>query len=198
MNKSYRSIWNESLGAWVAVSEIENAKGKPAGSSVKAAGGIVARAKLVLRVIPLMLGVVFGLGSQVTYAADSTVTIPDTVTKAPIIISTITTGSDITAETATLSGALRLSTLAMNNNPANPRQADSTVSNVWSPDGEGAAGLVIGHAATATNRGGTAVGSAAATAYGSSAFGIWAKAIGDYSMALGPGALASGYASFAA
>ncbi|RPD84188.1 hypothetical protein EGK75_11425 [Neisseria weixii] len=34
MNKSYRSIWNESLGAWVAVSEIENAKGKPAGSQM--------------------------------------------------------------------------------------------------------------------------------------------------------------------
>lgn len=29
MNKSYRSIWNESLGAWVAVSEISSARGKP-------------------------------------------------------------------------------------------------------------------------------------------------------------------------
>ena len=29
MNKSYRSIWNEALGAWVAVSELETSKGKP-------------------------------------------------------------------------------------------------------------------------------------------------------------------------
>lgn len=28
MNKSYRSIWNESLGAWVAASEITSARGK--------------------------------------------------------------------------------------------------------------------------------------------------------------------------
>ena len=28
MNKSYRSIWNEALGAWVAVSELEKSKGK--------------------------------------------------------------------------------------------------------------------------------------------------------------------------
>ncbi len=32
MNKSYRSIWNEALGAWVAVSEIETSRGKPSGS----------------------------------------------------------------------------------------------------------------------------------------------------------------------
>lgn len=34
MNKNYRTIWNDALGAWVAVSEIETAKGKPAGSIV--------------------------------------------------------------------------------------------------------------------------------------------------------------------
>lgn len=28
MNKSYRSIYNEALGAWVAVSELDTAKGK--------------------------------------------------------------------------------------------------------------------------------------------------------------------------
>lgn len=29
MNKTYRSVWNEALGAWVAVSETTKAKGKP-------------------------------------------------------------------------------------------------------------------------------------------------------------------------
>ena len=37
MNKNYRTIWNDALGAWVAVSEIETAKGKPAGSSYASA-----------------------------------------------------------------------------------------------------------------------------------------------------------------
>jgi autotransporter adhesin len=32
MNKSYRSIWNESLGAWVAASEVTSARGKRSGS----------------------------------------------------------------------------------------------------------------------------------------------------------------------
>ncbi|WP_369598783.1 ESPR domain-containing protein, partial [Pseudomonas aeruginosa] len=29
MNKSYRTIWNEALGAWVAASENDAARGKP-------------------------------------------------------------------------------------------------------------------------------------------------------------------------
>jgi hypothetical protein len=37
MNKSYRSIWNESLGAWVAASEVANARGKRSGSRAMAA-----------------------------------------------------------------------------------------------------------------------------------------------------------------
>ena len=58
MNKSYRSIWNESLGAWVAVSEIETAKGKPAGASVAASGRVAFALKTMLRVIPVMVGMV--------------------------------------------------------------------------------------------------------------------------------------------
>src|SRR5690349_7464643 len=34
MNKSYRSIWNEALGAWVAASETTRARGKRGGSRV--------------------------------------------------------------------------------------------------------------------------------------------------------------------
>src|SRR5690554_3383185 len=33
MNKVYRSIWNESLGAWVAASELTSARGKRSGRS---------------------------------------------------------------------------------------------------------------------------------------------------------------------
>ncbi|MBJ2154938.1 ESPR-type extended signal peptide-containing protein [Variovorax sp. IB41] len=34
MNRTYRSLWNESLGAWVAASEVSHARGKPGGSHV--------------------------------------------------------------------------------------------------------------------------------------------------------------------
>ena len=36
MNKSYRTIWNEALGAWVAASENDSARGKPNKRSVVA------------------------------------------------------------------------------------------------------------------------------------------------------------------
>ncbi|MDO5680840.1 MAG: YadA-like family protein [Pelistega sp.] len=39
MNKTFRSIYNESLGAWVAVSEHDSAKGKKSGSAVNASAG---------------------------------------------------------------------------------------------------------------------------------------------------------------
>src|SRR5579862_7226833 len=34
MNKSYRTIWNEAIGAWVAASELDSARGKPNKSSI--------------------------------------------------------------------------------------------------------------------------------------------------------------------
>ncbi|MDQ0609079.1 autotransporter adhesin [Variovorax sp. W1I1] len=44
MNRTYRSLWNESLGAWVAASEVSHARGKRGGSHValSAAGGLLA------------------------------------------------------------------------------------------------------------------------------------------------------------
>ncbi|WP_341886597.1 autotransporter outer membrane beta-barrel domain-containing protein [Variovorax sp. YR752] len=42
MNKAHRSLWNSSLGAWVAVSELTRARGKLAGSVVLAAAGLLA------------------------------------------------------------------------------------------------------------------------------------------------------------
>ena len=36
MNKSFKSIWNEALGAWVAASELDRARGKRVASSLDA------------------------------------------------------------------------------------------------------------------------------------------------------------------
>ena len=40
MNKSYKSVWNEALGAWVAVSEIESARGKKSHKAVRSVLGL--------------------------------------------------------------------------------------------------------------------------------------------------------------
>ncbi len=39
MNRAFRTVWNESLGAWVAVSELAKRKGRPVRSSVSLAAG---------------------------------------------------------------------------------------------------------------------------------------------------------------
>src|ERR1700710_2632728 len=36
MNKAYKSVWNESLGAWVAASEINATRGKPSKATLAA------------------------------------------------------------------------------------------------------------------------------------------------------------------
>ncbi|QFZ83828.1 hypothetical protein GFK26_14230 [Variovorax paradoxus] len=41
MNKSYRSIWNEALGAWVAASELTSARGKKSKSRVATVAALV-------------------------------------------------------------------------------------------------------------------------------------------------------------
>ncbi|SUA36808.1 adhesin [Neisseria zoodegmatis] len=71
MNKSYRSIWNDALGAWVAVSEIEKAKGKPSGSRVEAVATSTAVWRTGLRAVVLVLGMAFAGISQ-AYAASGT------------------------------------------------------------------------------------------------------------------------------
>ena len=61
MNKSYRSIWNEALGAWVAVSEIETAKGKPVGSGVECSDkNRPSAVRMAVKVIPLSLCMILG------------------------------------------------------------------------------------------------------------------------------------------
>ncbi|WP_162588885.1 ESPR domain-containing protein [Variovorax sp. RA8] len=41
MNKSYRTVWNEALGAWVAASEITKARGKRSRSGAVVAAAVV-------------------------------------------------------------------------------------------------------------------------------------------------------------
>ena len=47
MNKSYKTIWNEALGAWVAGSELDRAQGKRQ-SALAAADAVVEQAQTVV------------------------------------------------------------------------------------------------------------------------------------------------------
>ncbi|WP_373755552.1 ESPR-type extended signal peptide-containing protein, partial [Neisseria sp.] len=204
MNKNYRSIWNEALGAWVAVSEIENAKGKPAGSSVKAAGGIAARAKLVLRVIPMMLGMAFGLSGYAYASAGATVTTTTTeagateTTQAPIIIGTAIPAGPVTAGSATLTGRWQSANLYYNENPGNPYRDGLTSGTILVRDNTPAGGVVIGNGASASNFGGLAIGGyASANQNYGMAFGAYSLVHAYGGIAIGAGSLAAGHNSVA-
>lgn len=57
MNRAYRSIWNEALGAWVAASELCSTQGKANKSSIPKVGRVSAR-------IPLVFALGFVLGES--------------------------------------------------------------------------------------------------------------------------------------
>ncbi len=164
MNKNYRSIWNDALGAWVAVSEIETAKGKPAGSRVCSAKGGASVLKTVLRTIPLVLGMAFGLSSYTYASSGATVTTTTTAagatetTQAPIIIGTLSTTAPVTAGTATLTGTWQSSNLYYNENPGNPYRDGLTSGTSLVLNNTSAGGVVIGNGASASNFGGLAIG----------------------------------------
>jgi len=64
MNKSYKSVWNEALGAWVAVSENSVARGKKSRSNKQRAFKLAASASLAA-------GSAFGMVSESGAAANA-------------------------------------------------------------------------------------------------------------------------------
>lgn len=69
MNRAHRSIWNSSLGAWVAVFDITAARGKrSSGASLALAGGTALALALLIRSAPALAG---GNGGSSTVTAGS-------------------------------------------------------------------------------------------------------------------------------
>lgn len=209
MNKSYRSIWNDALGAWVAVSEIETAKGKPVGSSV---GGVPASAwRTGLRAVVLVLGMAFAGISQ-AYAASGTL---NCRWEGPTAASDGQPGGyshNITCGKNTRASADESIAIGMLTT-ANGRQAVALGANAAA---EGASSVAIGgddltvmpqelkakyqqltgnplvdesnkYPKTQTGDGGTAVGISARAGKLATAFGARAHAQGDVALALGVG-----------
>ncbi|MDB5885793.1 MAG: YadA-like protein, partial [Polaromonas sp.] len=74
MNKSYKSIWNESLGAWVATSELTASKGKSSRSSLAVSTGASwpAGLKAVALVLAMFSGSFAAADVDANYLAGST------------------------------------------------------------------------------------------------------------------------------
>ena len=87
MNKVYRSIYNEALGAWVATSEVSSACGKKTGSSrllSKPQSENSANAHRRLQALSMSLLVLLGLGLSptISYAQSFTLGAHNTATGA--------------------------------------------------------------------------------------------------------------------
>lgn len=213
MNKSYRSIWNEALGAWVAVSEIEKAKGKPAGSRVKVAG--TSKWGTTVRAIVLTLGVAF-TGMTQAYAASGTLNCTWTGSAASVNGQPGgNSGNHNILCGKGASGSTNESIAIGVDTRAPGAQSVALGSNVTA---QGASSIAIGgddltvmpnelkvkyeqltgnplvgkprYPRTTSNDGGVAVGVAAQAGKLATAFGARAHAQGDVSLALGVGSMA--------
>jgi outer membrane autotransporter protein len=85
MNTFHRSLWNPSLGACVAVSEITQARGKRCSGGIRRNGGTVKGSRLCLAVRFGTLGLVAGLGSFSAMATCATAGVTVTCTGVPSV-----------------------------------------------------------------------------------------------------------------
>src|SRR5690606_8597262 len=79
-NKVFKSVWNASLGAWVAVSEFEGSRGKSVRNSVNGQSEASNRPRfLTERFVPALLAasVLFSLRSGVAIAAEPSLPVYD-------------------------------------------------------------------------------------------------------------------------
>jgi autotransporter-associated beta strand protein len=72
MTKNYRTLWNESLGAWVAAPEISKAKGKPNRSSVSTSP-VSRRNAVVAALAMLTLGPPAAYATETDYSSSTTI-----------------------------------------------------------------------------------------------------------------------------
>ena len=131
MNRTYRSIWNESLGAWVAASEHDSARGKPNKSAVAAA-------------------VLVALAALPSFANANTF-VPGTTNGTQFTVSSCTSGSG----NATVG---RTTTGNTNAYPVDGSGTYSTVGGCNSTGNNNLAATAYGAFAQVTGTGGTATG----------------------------------------
>ncbi|WP_269139775.1 ESPR domain-containing protein, partial [Burkholderia stagnalis] len=167
MNRTYRTIWNEALGAWVAASEISSARGKPNKSAVAKAvvATVMVTGAALLSVVPLANAATF--------------------TSAQICNSVAGVGPD------------GVTNYAASTNPVDGSGVWSNVAGCNANGGNFLAVTLFGSYTTAAGQAATAVGMGAYAAQFGTAVGHQATASGAYSAAFGFSALSSGASSYA-
>ena len=170
MNRTYRSIWNESLGAWVAASEHDSARGKPNKSAVAAA-------------------VLVALAALPSFANANTF-VPGTTNGTQFTVSSCTSGSG----NATVG---RTTTGNTNAYPVDGSGTYSTVGGCNSTGNNNLAATAYGAFAQVTGTGGTATGFLSSAGLWGTSAGLESTASGAGATALGFGATANALNSVA-
>lgn len=102
MNKSYRTVWNEVLGAWVAVSEATRARGKRSQTAVLA-GAVLLAAAGTVQAQNVTLS---GSNGRMTYTAPcDTITVPSTCATENRYVQPDSSGATLGVSGALLVGA---------------------------------------------------------------------------------------------
>jgi autotransporter adhesin len=219
MNRTYRSLWNESLGAWVAASEVSHARGKRGGSHValSAAGGVIA-ARPARRLRAGLAAALMALGGFGWASLAQAQTVTCSATPFAFFNGTVmcvgnqasATGPGATAigykAQVDLDGGVALgylshsaaqNAIAIGSNALATTQYSIAIGLNAQAVGAGGA-MALGQGSFASNINSVALGvQSRATGAGDSALGTFANASGGNSTALGVSSLASAGFAFA-
>ncbi|RZL63897.1 MAG: hypothetical protein EOP81_11035 [Variovorax sp.] len=205
VNKSYRSIWNESLGAWVAASEISRARGKRSGravltaaASVLLAAGWSAGAHAATYEDPTTGAICNATGTPAAGAIGAwTCQVPNAnggysiltrVDAGPAGTPTAVTLATLAGPTTIGADAVAIGTSGVDYTRATGTSAVAVGTKAWAV---GESAVAMGDRARATGKASVALGyKAEATGEYAAALGAGAQAFGDSAYAMGNNALA--------
>ncbi|HWV07338.1 YadA-like family protein [Ralstonia sp.] len=204
MNKSYKTIWNDALGAWVAASELDRAKGRGG-----TAGGVMT---LIAAAVALLGSVLPGQAYAQVNCSTAPYNFYSGSTTCVGFMSIATQGGSTAVgyganSTGLNAVAVGFQSIASGTNsinvgartaPGTGATADSTIGIGTDVTASGTAGIGIGVQSVASGNLTTAVGSLAkATADNAVALGANAQATNAAATAVGNGAKASGNTALA-
>jgi autotransporter adhesin len=186
MNRSYRTVWNDALGAWVAASEVTKARGKRSSKAVAALMTIVVvAASFSGEAFSQSLG-----GGNAAAGTGATAISPTTGECAALTPS----GQPLYTNASASNLAIAIGCSAdAGSNVGNIAIGEGATTPNSRPAGDPGNQIAIGYLATSTNQNAIAIGAEAiATGGNSLALGPAALASGDSGVAVGSGARASG------
>ena len=206
MNKSYKSIWNESLGAWVAISELTRSRSKR--SRAGRAADVLRSAVVSVGALALGVGVAWGQATASSVALTGAADTSSAPVNGSLVYNTATanTGGDAVSPGLYVWSAgkwIRADTQFAQVNPnsagvagaAAQATGDQSIAVGTGAFAQGQQSVAIGDAAKATNQAGMAIGNLAnSSGQAAMAIGLESKAASENSLAIGSQATAIGNA----